>query len=68
MKQQKNKEIWPKSQHLGLTWSQHQVRKPLGVSIYDGSSVNTRPNDHVFIHQNINYLQKEYNSLLINDR
>ena len=28
----KNKWIWPRSQHLGLVWSQHQARKPLGVS------------------------------------
>ena len=32
LKQWKNKGIWLRNQHLGLAWSQHQARKPLGVS------------------------------------
>ena len=70
-KQQKNKGIWLRSQHLGLAWSQHQAGKPLGVNTCGRLGVSIRPKKDqtviFFIHQNINYLLKEYNRLLIKD-
>ena len=47
--------------------NQNKTETKNKINGYDLIRVSTRPNDYFFIHQNINYLLKEYNKLLIKD-